>query len=188
MRNWLADRPRSFYVELTCRPRSWSVFRCRRQRMSIKFRVSGTDWTRTVSWITKAVRSDLKRSIRLLLTVLSLAFLIPVASSAAPQSRISENVNYQQRTRLQGHIHPNATAENDVGALDAGQVLSGITLVLKPTAEQDAQLSQLLADQQDPGSASYHKWISPEDYAERFGLSDEDLQKVRTWLESQNLT
>ena len=46
----------------------------------------------------------------------------------------------------------------------------------------------MLAEQQDPHSPNYRKWLTPEQYAARFGMSDGDLAKVSAWLKSQGLT
>jgi uncharacterized protein (TIGR03437 family) len=60
--------------------------------------------------------------------------------------------------------------------------------MLKPSAAQQADLSQLLQAQQDPTSPSYHQWLTPEQYADRFGASAADLAKITAWLESQGFT
>src|SRR3954447_21345417 len=104
----------------------------------------------------------MKRSICALVTLAGTALLMTPAALAAPRSRVSANISYQQRVRLSGHVHPDATAENDIGALDPTETLSGITLVLKPSAEQEADLNTLLLQQQDPASENYHKWLTPE--------------------------
>ena len=49
-------------------------------------------------------------------------------------------------------------------------------------------LAQLLREQQDPTSPNFHKWITPEEFADRFGASDGDVKQITTWLESQGLT
>jgi subtilase family serine protease len=41
-----------------------------------------------------------------------------------------------------------------------------------------------LADLQNPGAPSYHKWLTPAQYGAQFGLSDADLQTVESWLQS----
>jgi subtilase family serine protease len=48
-------------------------------------------------------------------------------------------------------------------------------------------LDQLPAQQQDPRSHNYHKWLTPAQFADRFGLSQNDLNKVTAWLRSQGL-
>ena len=46
----------------------------------------------------------------------------------------------------------------------------------------------MLAEQQDPHSANYRRWLTPEQYAARFGMSDGDLAQVTSWLKAQGLT
>ena len=49
-------------------------------------------------------------------------------------------------------------------------------------------LEAFLAGQQNPSSADYHRWLTPEQFGDRFGLSTNDLAKVTVWLQSQGLT
>jgi uncharacterized protein (TIGR03437 family) len=48
-------------------------------------------------------------------------------------------------------------------------------------------LEAFLAQQQTPGSADYHRWLKPEEFAGRFGLSEHDIAALAGWLESQGL-
>jgi subtilase family serine protease len=61
-------------------------------------------------------------------------------------------------------------------------------MYFKPSADQKSELDALVKAQQTPGSASYHKWLTPAEYASRFGLSDNDLAKVKRWLEQQGFS
>jgi subtilase family serine protease len=61
-----------------------------------------------------------------------------------------------------------------------------MTFRLSPA--QQADLNQLLREQQDRSSPNYHKWLTPDQYAARFGMSSSDLAKVTSWLSSQGLT
>src|SRR5437588_4667532 len=63
-----------------------------------------------------------------------------------------------------------------------------MSLVLKPSDSQQADLDRLLIVQQDPTSSNYHRWLTPEEYADRFGVSADDLNKITAWLTAQNLT
>src|SRR5260370_2673861 len=60
-----------------------------------------------------------------------------------------------------------------------------MTISLKPSTKQQMELRTLLAEQQDRSSARYHKWITPEGYADRFGLGQNDIRKITSWLRSQ---
>jgi len=63
--------------------------------------------------------------------------------------------------------------------------LERITLMFQPTAAQQADLDGLLAAQQNPTSSTFHQWLTPEQYADRFGIAQTDLNKVTAWLQSQ---
>src|SRR5207249_6715966 len=58
----------------------------------------------------------------------------------------------------------------------------------KPTDAQQAELDALLKQQQDPSSPNYHKWTTPEQFADRFGISANDLSRVVDWLHAQGFT
>jgi subtilase family serine protease len=61
-------------------------------------------------------------------------------------------------------------------------------LVLRPDDVQDQALRLLIRDQHDPNSPSHHRWLTPEMYAERFGISDNDVAVVSAWLQSHGMT
>lgn len=102
--------------------------------------------------------------------------------------RIPQIIDITPTTPLQGSVSPRARFENDIGRMAADSPLSGVTIYFKLTAQQQANLDALVQAQQAPGSSSYHKWLTPAEYASRFGLSDSDLEKVQTWLELQGFT
>jgi subtilase family serine protease len=81
-----------------------------------------------------------------------------------------------------------AKPQFDQGRVDPSQKMNYLTLLTKPTAAQQQAINKLLADQQNPHSASYHKWLTPEQYASRFGLSQNDVKKITDWLQSEGFT
>ena len=89
---------------------------------------------------------------------------------------------------LSGHVPAKARPEDDQGPVDASMRLRSVTLALKPSDSQQADLDKLLAEQQDPSSANYHHWLTPDEYAERFGASSDDVNKIVAWLQQQGLT
>lgn len=103
----------------------------------------------------------------------------------AQRARITEAVNNARRVRLSGHIHPLAKAELDRGPVDASLPLASLNLILKPSANQQTELQQLLAAQQNPASPDYHRWLTPEQYADQFGASSDDIGKLTEWLGQQ---
>ena len=115
-----------------------------------------------------------------------MACILAGALSAQPRL-IKGPIQDTHRTRMTGYIHPMAKAENDLGPLDVSVPLPAITLVLSQTPEQQADLDGFLTAQQDPSSPDYHRWLSPEQYADRFGASPDDMAKITAWLEQHNL-
>src|SRR5215469_5987881 len=83
-----------------------------------------------------------------------------------------------------GMRHPLAQARFDRGEIDPGLRLSYVQILFRQTAAQHADLQRLLAAQRDPSSPDYRRWLTPEQYADRFGLSAGDLAKVTAWLTS----
>ncbi len=57
-------------------------------------------------------------------------------------------------------------------------------LVLKRSPEQSSALQALLDAQQDKSSINYHQWLTPDQFGQRFGASDQDIQTVVSWLGS----
>src|SRR5262249_33255831 len=124
------------------------------------------------------------------LTKVSLCFALLAGSSLlqAQQNRIGPDSGRGRRVIMAGQVHPRVAVSQDQGKVAASLTISNITAAVAPPAEQQAPLAALLAAQQPPGSPEYRRWLTPEQYAERFGLGDSDLSTVRAWLESEGLT
>jgi subtilase family serine protease len=108
-------------------------------------------------------------------------------AQAGTPNRIMQAANDQQITRMRGNISPLVTRALDKGALAPSAQLERVTLVFKRTQAQQQALDTLLQEQQNPASPNYHKWLTPEQFAGRFGLSAADINKVTTWLEAHAL-
>jgi subtilase family serine protease len=112
-----------------------------------------------------------------------LGLLVASTAVQAQTDRISGALDPGRSILLKGTIHPKAQPQFDQG--QAASIKFGyIQIMLKPTGAQVAALNQLLAEQRDPTSANYRKWLTPEQYGDRFGVSQNDLDKIATWLKS----
>ena len=118
-------------------------------------------------------------------TMVFVALCMQLASLHAQPDRITRQIDDRERVTLLGNVHPKALPQFDQGPIDPSMKLAYVTLMLKPSSALQAELEKLLAEQQDRTSPNYHKWLTPEQYANRFGLSPHDVGKVRAWLESQ---
>src|ERR1039458_8216779 len=103
--------------------------------------------------------------------------------TAAAQDRIVQPVDGSRMTVLKGHVHPRALPEYDRGPVSPAMPDRRASILFKPAAGIDA----FLAEQQVPGSPNYHKWLTPEQFGDRFGLTDHDIAQVTAWLQSEGL-
>src|SRR5271154_378985 len=117
--------------------------------------------------------------------VLFLAALTPASAQSplpAPRSRILQAVDDAHVATLSGNTHPLARPEFDQGALGDATPLGRIVLLLQRSPEQETALQQLIDQQQDKSSSTYHQWLTPETFGAAFGPSDRDLSTVTAWL------
>jgi uncharacterized protein (TIGR03437 family) len=114
--------------------------------------------------------------------------LLPASIALAQQDRLAGPIDNRRTVILKGNRNPKADPRDDQGPLDGSHKLTAMTLLLKQSAEQQAALKQLLEDQQNPGSPDYHNWLTPDQYADRFGLSRADFARVSAWLKSQGFS
>src|ERR1035438_469319 len=109
-------------------------------------------------------------------SAVTLLLWLPIATAPhAQQDRLLAPIDKSQRVVLHGTISPKARSEFDQGPVDPSFTAPGITLLLKQSAAQQAALQQLLADQRNPSSPNYHQWLTPEQYAAQFGVSQNDF-------------
>jgi subtilase family serine protease len=87
-----------------------------------------------------------------------------------------------QTVPLSGTVSPEARKLPTYGELPATRTLA-LQIWFKPRNQE--QLNALLAGQQDPGSLQYHKWLTPQEYANRFGVTQPEFNQVSDWLGSE---
>jgi subtilase family serine protease len=112
------------------------------------------------------------------------AAVVTVGQSANVQSRISSAVDEKNMVTLKGNTHPLATTQYDRGEAPGSLPMNRMLLVLQHTPAQEAAIKQLLAEQQNQGSVSFHQWLTPEQYGQMFGPSDQDIKTITNWLQS----
>src|SRR3954447_20092607 len=100
-------------------------------------------------------------------TCAALLFLILSTTARAATDRITANVAPGRTATLKGNRRTEAAPQNDRGPGAAGMRIDYATLYLKPAPG----LESFLADQQNPSSPNYHRWLTPEQFADRFGLT-----------------
>jgi hypothetical protein len=112
----------------------------------------------------------------------------PADASASPPLRTGPVTPSLRAVLLPASLHPSARPESDIGRMDPGIQLTGLSLLLQMSAEQKVLQKRALAAVQDPASPSYHHWLTPEEYATQFGASAADIARASRWLTSQGLS
>ena len=104
-----------------------------------------------------------------------------------PKVRIRGPVDDSVRVPLPGNRHPLARPEYEVGLAATDRAMERMILVLDSDADQQKALEELIAGQHNPHSPQFHRWLTPETFGRQFGVSQHDLERVVSWLESQGL-
>jgi len=89
---------------------------------------------------------------------------------------------------LAGNTRPEASAQNDRGIVPDDFPLEHMLLQLKRSPEREAALAQYIDDLHNSQSPNYHRWLTPEQFAEHYGVAQEDVATVTNWLTSHGFT
>src|SRR5580658_4817326 len=121
--------------------------------------------------------------IRLRLAVMAALALGAAGVLSAAEDQINQAIDPNRTAVLTGQVHPLAQPRYDQGLTDPATALSSVTILLRPSPT----LTPFLIQQRTPSSANYRHWLAPEEFADRFGLSQNDIGKITAWLGSQGL-
>ena len=124
------------------------------------------------------------------LASLFLVCALPVSVAAQSQARpmITQAIDETKLVKLSGNVHPLAQAKYDQGAVPDTFPAARTLLLLNRPPEREAALQQFLNDVHRRGSASYHQWLTPQEFGSEFGPADSDIQTIKNWLSSQGFS
>ena len=118
------------------------------------------------------------RCVRTFHTVLpslpALLIALAIAGAAHGQQiadRVIRAVDATQVQPLPNHFPQWANSANDLGAVSPDTEIDRFTIVLARSPQQQAVFEKLLADQQNPDSPDYHRWLTPTEGS-----------RIRIWL------
>ena len=122
------------------------------------------------------------RSLALLLLIVPVGRLL-----AQTPRRIVAPVDDSEIVRLRGTTHQLATPANEIGRASSDLRMERVLLQVKRSPAQQQDLAQFLSELHDPVSAFFHRWLTPEQFGQRFGPSQEDLETISAWFQSHGL-
>ena len=121
--------------------------------------------------------------------ILALACTSQVAHTESTQSGrrarvlITQNIDEAKLVMLRGNVRPEASAVNDRGAVPENFAMEHMLLQLQRPPELEKELQQFIDDLHDPQSPNFHKWLTAQQFGERFGVAQQDVDNVTRWLE-----
>lgn len=124
--------------------------------------------------------------VRLLFATFTLA--VGIRAQALPNRLVTQVIDDGKTVPLRGTVHPLAQSRFDRGAVPDSFPAERMLLMLHRPPEREAGLQQFLQHVHTPGSASYHRWLTPEQFGDEFGPADSDIQTALSWLNSHGFT
>ena len=136
------------------------------------------------------MKSTHRRFLKAFLVLFALTFSAFAASaqtrSIAP--RITQAIDEGKLVTLHGNTPAQATAANDRGAIPYDTRMEHMLLQLQRSPQQEQALREYIDELTKSGSPNYHQWLTAEQYGERFGLAQSDLDTITGWLSGHGLT
>ncbi len=120
--------------------------------------------------------------------LLSLAARVYAEPTGRPTPMIRGPVDETKLVVLEGNTRPEANAKNDRGIVPDEFPLEHMMLQLKRSPEREAALEKFIDELHDAQSPNFHQWLTPEQFAEHYGVAKEDVDKVTAWLKSRGFT
>ena len=127
------------------------------RRLFSAFRLSAHPAAQTPG--TEAPPASVRTHRRLAAGLAVFALAIPLAAQLP--NRLTAAIDPSNTHALLHHRPAWASAANDRGPVATSLKLDSMTLILARSPQQQAALTQLLADQQNPASPDFHHWLTP---------------------------
>jgi hypothetical protein len=130
-------------------------------------------------------RSTLQsRALVLLVVLLAVAALSLPAFAQSSSIRITQAIDESNLVTLTRNTRPEANATNDRGAVPEGFAIEHMFFMLQRSPQQEQALDTLIDQLNNKKSPNFHHWLTAEEFGQRFGVSQDDIETVTRWLES----
>jgi subtilase family serine protease len=113
---------------------------------------------------------------------------LALSAQTARRPLITEAVDNTRLHTLAGNTRPEANAQNDAGAVADDFAMEHMQIQLQRSAAQEQALKQFIDQLHNPKSPNFHKWMTAEQFGQTYGASQQDVNTVSLWLESQGFT
>ncbi len=130
------------------------------------------------------------RSVFVLVAAVAAVGSTPLAAAdlGRPSPVITRAIDESDLVVLANDTRPEATAANDRGRVADDFAMDHLLLQLKRSTEREAALQSYIKELHDPTSPNFHKWLTPAQFAQSFGVAKADLDTVSGWLSAHGFT
>ena len=104
------------------------------------------------------------------------------------QVLITQAVDERNLVTLRGNTRPEAVPGNDRGPVADSLPMEHMLLQLRRPPEQEIVLKRFTDQVEDPASPNFHKWLTPEQFGQNFGVAQQDLDVITRWLQSHGFS
>lgn len=127
-------------------------------------------------------------SSRVAVCLLCAAVVFSSLSYAGVSDRIQGPLSGSAKVALRGNARALARPGFEIGRMDGNRLIQGVSLDFRPSPAQQKDLDAFIAELGNPSSPNYHRYLTPKQFGERFGLSGNDIRKITDWLQSEGFT
>jgi subtilase family serine protease len=100
----------------------------------------------------------------------------------APRRQIRENIDERKLVTLAGNTRPEVSADRDLGPVPDDFPMPHLLMQLRRSPEQETALEAFIDDLHHPGSPNFHRWLTAQQFGEKYGLAPQDLNAIGAWL------
>jgi len=113
---------------------------------------------------------------------------VVIRAQGLPARLVTQDIDDAKTVPLRGTVHPLAQSRFDRGAVPDSFPAERMLLMLNRPPDRETGLQRFLQRVHTPGSASYHQWLTPQQFGDEFGPADSDVQTAVSWLNSHGFT
>jgi len=103
-----------------------------------------------------------------------------------PRALIVDPIDESKLVTLAGNTRHEANRQNDRGRVPDDYAMPNMLLQMKRSPALEAELRQYIEGLTDKRSPNYHKWLTEREIGDKYGPTKQDLQIVKSWLESHS--
>jgi subtilase family serine protease len=97
-------------------------------------------------------------------------------------------VDERQMVRPEGNTRPEVASASARQALADDFPLEHMHLQLRRAPAQERAVAAFVDSLTDPASPNYHHWVTAEQFGQRFGVAQADIDRITAWLRGRGLT